>query len=392
MQPLFVFCADLHLEDGAWTTRPGIYGDSYYSFEQIVNYCIERRLPLILGGDVLERKSNLARPITKLCAELTRLQSAQVDVYYIQGNHEYDRNAPWLSVHPWPVHLHQNEVQFNGVTVRGLDWLPKGEIQRAFQAVPEKTDILVTHQVWKDFMGGVGRTECELTEVHHVQTILAGDFHVTKIAESVNAQGKPIKMLSPGSTAMQDMGETPEKFFFVIGRIPTTGGIQFVPVKIKTRGLISYRVETQDELDDLCAGRLVREIHGAISDAERDGLPEEIRKPLVRIKFDKQLPDAYLRIVTCVGELAHLFCEAITEKAQRQAVSARDVVKNDLLTAVSDLIGDTDGSYKLAEALLSAEDPAREIDVLFRKYMNEEPDATSETGSEELGSPSAADV
>ena len=42
MQPLFVFCADLHLEDGAWTTRPGIYGDAYYSFRQIVDYCIER--------------------------------------------------------------------------------------------------------------------------------------------------------------------------------------------------------------------------------------------------------------------------------------------------------------------------------------------------------------
>lgn len=388
MQPLFVFCADLHLEDGAWTTRPGIYGDAYYSFRQIVDYCIEHKLPLILGGDVLEKKSNLARPIAQLCAEMDRMERADVPLFYIQGNHEYDRNAPWLSVHTWPVHMHWGSFDINGVKVFGLDWLPRGEIQHAFTQAPSDTDILVTHQVWKDLMGNVGRTECELTDVHNVQTVLAGDFHVTKIVESVNAQGKPIRMLSPGSTCMQDMGESPEKFFFVIGRNTATSAIEWAPVNIKTRALISYRVETHEELDDICAGKLVREIIAAAEAAVANDLPAEIQKPLVRVKFDKHLPDAYLRVVTCVGEQAHLFCEAITEKNLRQTAAPRDGVKNDLLTAVSDLIGDTNSAYKLAAALLAAEDPAREIDILFKQYMSEEPHATSETGSAELGSPS----
>lgn len=392
MQPLFVFCADLHLEDGAWTTRPGIYGDAYYSFRQIVDYCIEHKLPLILGGDVLEKKSNLARPIAQLCAEMDRMARANVPLFYIQGNHEYDRNAPWLSVHTWPKHMHEASFNIGSVKVCGFDWLPRGDIQEAFTRVPQNTDILITHQVWKDLMGNVGRTECELTDVHHVQTVLAGDFHVTKIVESVNAQGKPIRMLSPGSTCMQDMGESPEKFFFVIGRNTTTNAIEFEPVNIKTRALISYRVETQEELDDICAGKLVREITAAAEAAVTNGLPAEIQKPLVRVKFDKHLPDAYLRVVTCVGEQAHLFCEAITEKMQPRSAPSRDAVKNDLLTAVADLAGDGTPAYKLAAALLSAEDPAREIDVLFNKYMNEESDATSETGSSELGPSSPEDV
>lgn len=391
MQPLFVFCADLHLEDGAWTTRPGIYGDAYYSFKQIVDYCIERKLPLILGGDVLEKKTNLARPIAKLCAELSRMQDAGVMVYYIQGNHEYDRNAPWLSIHPWPAHMHAQSAIIGGATVYGLDWLPRGEIQEAFKNVPLGVDILITHQVWKDFMGNVGRTECELTDVHNVQTVLAGDFHVTKVAESVNAHGMPIKMLSPGSTAMQDMGEAPDKFFFVIGR-SVSGEIVFEQQPLKTRALISHRVETQEALDELCAGRLNREIQEALDRAVSLALPAELQKPLVRVKFDKNLPDAYLRVVTCVGEQAHLFCEAIAEKAQPRAMAARDAVKNDLVAAVGDLLGDTNEAYKLASALLAAEDPAREIDALFQKYMNEEPDAASETGSAELGAPQTADV
>lgn len=391
MQPLFVFCADLHLEDGAWTTRPGIYGDAYYSFEQIVDYCIAERLPLVLGGDVLEKKQNLARPIAKLFASLDRMETAGVPVWYIQGNHEYDRNAPWLSVHPWPEHINKKSLHVDGVNIYGIDWLPRGEIQTAFKEVPPDTGILITHQVWKDFMGNVGRTECELTDVYHVQTVLAGDFHVTKIAESTNAHGMPIKMLSPGSTAMQDMGESPNKFFFVIG-LSESNEIVFEERQLKTRALISHRVETQEALDELCAGRLNREIQETLDRAVSLDLPSEIQKPLVRVKFDKNLPDAYLRVVTCVGEQAHLFCEAIAEKAQPRAMTARDAVKNDLVAAVGDLLGDTNEAYKLASALLAAEDPAREIEALFQKYMNEEPDAASETGSAELGTPQTTDV
>jgi hypothetical protein len=383
VRPLFVFCADLHLEDGAWSTRPGIYGDAYYSFQQIVDYCIEHRLPLILGGDVLEKKSNLARPISKLCEGLSRMQAKNVEVFYIQGNHEYDRNAPWLSVHPWPLHIHNALYHINGTPVYGLDWLPRGEIQEAFKQVPEVTKILITHQVWKDFMGEIGRTECELTDVHHVQTVLAGDFHVTKTVESVNAHGQPIRMLSPGSICMQDCGEDPSKFFFVIAE-DDNGGFEFRPIPLKTRRFTSYTVREQELLDDLCAGVLTRDIKDM---CEFSGLPEEVAKPIVRIKFNKQLPDAYLRLVTAVGESAHLFCEALTDKyTTTKKTASRDGARNDLLSALADLIGDGSESYKLAAALLNAEDAGKELDVQFANYMSGElNDAALETGSEELG-------
>ena len=392
MQPLFVFTADLHLDDGAWSTKPGIYGDAYYSFDQIIDYCIAHKLPLILGGDVLERKQNLARPITKLCKGLSRMQAAQLNVYYIQGNHEYDRNAPWLSIHPWPIHLHDTGVQFGAacIGVWGLDWLPRGEIQAAFQQVPPDTDILITHQVWKDFMGNVGRTECELTDVHYVQTVLAGDFHVTKVAEGVNAQGQPIKMLSPGSTSMQDMGEDVQKFFFVI--CEHEGQIVFAPKKLNTRGAVNYVVKDADTLDELCAGGFAKEIEAITRKAREGAYHPDVHKPLVKVKFDKRLPDVFLRVTTAIGDSAHLFCEAITDRLAPRQNQTRDAVKNDLLSALADLIGDENEAYKLASALLTADDPGKELDVQFSKFMNEEPDATSETGSEELGSPSATDV
>lgn len=382
MTPLFVFCADLHLEDGAWSSRPGIYGDAYYSFEQIVDYCIEHKLPLILGGDVLEKKSNSARPIVKLCEGVTRMQYEALEVFYIQGNHEYDRNAPWLSVHPWPIQIHKVWRNIRGVNVYGLDWLPRGDIQEAFKQVPTHVDILITHQVWKDFMGNLGRTDCELTDVHYVRTILNGDFHVTKTVESANAQGKPIKMLSPGSICMQDMSENPEKFFFVIGHKPATGEFSFTPVQLKTRRFLNYVVKDQDMLDALCSGQLVKDINAQLDDT----LPVNINKPLIRIKFDKQLPDAYLRLMTAVGDFAHIACEAISEKYSTEKTATRDSAKNDLLSALADLVGEDSEAYKLAAALLVAEDAGKELDVQFSKHMTEElEDAALTVGSEELG-------
>ena len=382
MTPLFVFCADLHLVDGAWSSRPAIYGDSYYSFEQIVDYCIEHKLPMIMGGDILEKKQNLARPIAKLCAGLSRMQVAEVPVYYIQGNHEYDRNAPWLSVHEWPIHMHEARFDINGVNVCGFDWLPRGEIQEAFKRVPANVDILITHQVWKDLMGNVGRPECELTDVHHVQTVLAGDFHITKTVESTNAQGQPIKMLSPGSTCMQDIGEVPEKSFFVVGRIPATGQITFVPVALNTRKFLGYTVKDQEALDKLCAGEFVRDIQAAADSR----LPDEIQKPLVRVKFDKRLPDAHLRITTAVGEAAHLFCDAIVDKTRGEEETSRAVTKNDLVLTLEELLREAPESLQVAMLLLNSDSPAAELEKHFTVFQSKEEkvDATATAGSQEL--------
>ncbi len=388
MTPLFVFTADTHLEDGAWSTRPGIFGDSYYSFGQIVNYCIGRRLPLILGGDVLEKKNNSARPIAKLCAELSAMEEEDVAVYYIQGNHEYDRNAPWLSVHGWPTHLNGHQYVFKGVNVYGLDWLPRGELQQAMQAVPEDTDILITHQVWDEFMKGLGRIECTLADVHHAKVVLNGDFHPTKEVTGTGAQGQAIRMLSPGSTCMQDCSESPEKFFFVVSQTDK-GEIVFEAQQLETRNFLSYQVRDQATLDAMCAGGLAADI------AALPKKPAPIDKPIVRIKFDKALPDAFLRLTTAVADSAHLFCEALADKsaAEQTKNHNRDGARNDLLAALSDLLGADSEEYKLAERLVGSEEPAKELEAFFKAFFTEEPTcATLEAGSPELGTPSPSGV
>lgn len=376
MHPLFVFCADTHLADGAWSSRPAIYGDSYYSLQQIVDYCITNRLPLVIGGDVLDVKRNLAPPVQKLCEQLARMQQAALPVYYTQGQHELDRDITWMSVHPWPKHVNKTAFSIGGVQLYGIDWLPRGDIQTAFQEIPPTTDILVCHQVWKNLMKNVGRPECELGDVHHVKYVLTGDFHITTIETADNAQGQQTQLVSPGSTCMQDISESPEKYFYVVNKTPD--GFSFDKQKLATRRFKGYHVTEQTTLDTLCAGQFLADIKSMI-DAT---LPEEIRKPLVRVKFDKRLPDAHLRISTAVGELAHLFCDAIVDKSRGEEETNRTVARNDLLTVVSELLKDSPEALKLATAMLSAENAATELEQQFLQYQQQEvTDAVVAAGS-----------
>ena len=367
MEPLFVFCADTHLADGAWSSRPAIYGDSYYSFTQIIDYCVTHNLPLTIGGDVLDVKRNLAAPVQKLCAQMARMQAANLPVYYTQGQHELDRNTTWMSVHTWPQHVNRSVFKIAGVRLYGIDWLPRGDIQTAFQEVPETTDILMCHQVWKNLMKNIGRPECELGDVHNVKYVMTGDFHITTIEKAPNAQGVETLLVSPGSTCMQDISEAADKYFYVVYRTDNNE-FEFQRQALRARKFKGYSITEQRVLDEMCAGQFAADI----ADMQQLDAPDEIKKPLVRVKFDKRLPDAHLRISTAVGELAHLFCDAIVDKSRGEDGTNRAAAKNDLLAVVADLLHSHPDAFKLANALLSAENAGTELEQQFVQYQQEE--------------------
>jgi len=370
MPDSFVFCADLHLADGAWASRPEIFGDSYYSFEQIVDFCLQARLPMVVGGDVLDVKKNWARPISVLCGQMDRMAAAQLPVYFIQGQHELDRVMPWMCVHPWPQHVNKKLFEIDGLKLYGLDWLPRGEIQTAFAEVPPDTDVLVTHQVWQNFMKNIGRPECAISDVHHVRNVLSGDFHITTVETAQNAQGIETQLISTGSTCMQDISECPDKLFYSVAC--NNQKCIITPQPLKTRNFRNYTIRTQAALDELCAGQLAADIASMTADQ-----PELIQKPLIRVKFDKSLPDAHLRVTTAVADSAHLFCDAIVDKCSDAGPASRANSANDLTTALTELLSADSAALKLAVALLSAEDPAQEL--LSQYQIAEASDAVTAT-------------
>jgi len=379
VRPFFVFCADTHLADGAWASRPAIFGDSYYSLEQIIDYCLAHSLPLVIGGDVLDVKRNHAAPVRVLCAEMAKMQAANLPVYYTQGQHELDRNTTWMSVHTWPTHVNQQEFVINGVNLWGIDWLPRGDIQDAFQSVPRSTDILVCHQVWKDLMKNIGRPECCLSDVHNVQHVLTGDFHVTTIERGINAQGEQVSLYSPGSTCMQDISEAQDKYFYVV----VGDGRQFSvePVPLRTRRFKAYSLTDQNSLDNFCTGGFEADVAQLVVSPP---LPDAINKPLVRVKFDKKLPDAHLRITAAVGDLAHLFCEAMVDKSRGEQETNRAVAQNDLITVIDELLDKNPAALKLATALLNSENATTALAQQFAEFNEERLNAATTAGSQKL--------
>lgn len=379
MRPLFVFCADTHLADGAWASRPAIAGDSYYSFEQIVDYCVAHNLPLVIGGDVLDVKRNLAAPVRTLCEQMAKMQAANLPVYYTQGQHELDRNTTWMSVHPWPKHVNEQTFTIAGVRLWGIDWLPRGDVQEAFQRVPADTDILVCHQVWKNLMKNIGRPECDLADVHHVRHVLTGDFHVTTIERATNAQGMPVSLYSPGSTCMQDISEAQDKYFYVVGAVADDFAVQ--PVQLRTRRFRAYTLTDQNSLDEFCAGGFSADVAQLVLSPP---LPAGIDKPLVRVKFDKRLPDAHLRITNAVDKAAHLFCEALVDKSRGEQETNRAVAQNDLYNVIAELLDKNPAALKLATELLGAENAAANLEQQFSAFNQELIDAAITAGSQEL--------
>lgn len=376
MSALFVFAADLHLCDRLWVGRPGIFGDAYFSFEQIIEYCVAESLPLVLGGDILDKERNFARPIQVLCRQLDIMRDAQLPVYYIQGQHERNYDATWLGIHPWPQHVHKQQFSINGCKIYALDWCPRSDIKQELAAVPPDTEILVCHQVWKDLMGNVGRPECALSDVHVVRNVLTGDFHVTTMVDAPNAGGDLARLISPGSTCLRSVNEPPKKNFYVVHDSPgdNFGKHTFEVRELRTRPIRIYTVSDVETLDALCAGDLLQHIAEMRSD-----LPDHIAKPIVRIKYNTAIPDAYLRLSTVVGDSAHLFCDPIVEK--KKATSKTVNTAADLLEAVLDILGAESAQANFAQALLHADDPAAEIERQFKSFVEEEQRATAEPRS-----------
>ena len=58
--------SDLHLSDRIWRHYP-IEGDSYHSWNQIVDLAINHSVDaIILAGDILDKQQNLSYPIQNL--------------------------------------------------------------------------------------------------------------------------------------------------------------------------------------------------------------------------------------------------------------------------------------------------------------------------------------
>lgn len=291
----FIFAADIHLSKLTWQNKPDMIGDSWRSFMQIIDYALEHKLPIILGGDVFDKEQPDSASLQVLYRAMDKMQAAGLAVYFIEGQHEKAQPA-WMSAHAWPQHVGIPPNQFFTIashTFYGINWTARSEIKELVNSIPQNVEFLVMHQVWAEHMGNIVIPELSIHDLPYACTVLTGDYHKHQITEHITAGGK-ITMVSPGSINMRKIDEDPEKYFYHYD----FASRKFQAIQLVTTPKFEVTVSSFAALQ-----QFTEQLDQAIKQQQNNQI-----KPVVRIYYDaREWDTAYTDIQRMLSKKANLF-------------------------------------------------------------------------------------
>ena len=365
--------SDLHLSDKIWKHRP-IEGDSYYSWRQIVDLAIDQDCKAVtLAGDILDKQINLSRPVKELTSGLSRLSDARLEVYYNQGQHEY-QSHPWMSLNESTVWLQQDMITTaGGHTISGCDYQDAdGLLAFLKTSSARESDVLVCHQVWLEFMGEECKPQGSFADIPgNVSYLITGDYH-----EHICQKFGNLTVLSPGSTHLRSISEPEDKFIFFVEF--TDAG----KVKIKSHPLITRRKFEIDLVKNPSFETAASAIEGYLGLAEEYAdehhMPEVVRKPLMRLVYPKDEVDLCNKVTKLVGDRAHMFYKQVkqvsAESLDPQLVNYVESTDRVNMSHCLDTFIDKKKqpkTHSLASKLLSAPDPEQALHRWVKEQVND---------------------
>lgn len=352
--------------------------DEPYALKQITDIAIANKVEAVIGaGDLIDRQTNRAEPISVFMREIDRLEKAKIPFWYTQGQHDWD-NPPWLSAHRWAKHLHKQTVELGPFVVYGLDWLPYGELQNELAKIPEECNLLVAHQVWGDWMGDVAAPQGSFAQIPgQIATLITGDLHKNIVERHKNAGGETLLTISTGATTQQKIDEPSEHFCCLLGT-DSKGKIRPDMRKLRSRPFYEEMLNTAQELDNFVAHvpQLLAELVAA-----NDDLPDNVRNPTICIRYGHKIPDAVGRIEKAVGDRAFLnFKPIMPEEKLAQARERKLAVRGAAVTPLAMLPRRVNKdkqplTYACAERLLRAQESGQDVDDELRRWWTEQLDA-----------------
>lgn len=376
-RPIAVVASDLHLDKHAWANRPNICGDSQHAFQCICEYAVNAGLPLILAGDLIDKKANESQTPGFLVDMFDELAAAGCPVYFIQGQHEL-QDVPWacrIHSHPTWIDVCNNVSQpfdIGGLAVLGIDWTPRDELQvwlDQIKGFDRACDVLVLHQVAEEFMGGITTAEMSFAQVPQAKLLIIGDLHESRLETHRGADGQRLHVLSPGSTNMRKIDEQPDKYFYVLH-----DNLYVEKHRLPTRPVFAEGLLTEEDVDwfvDQYPALL--EDRAAVLTYKPSRL---IATPLLRVSYAAGLQDVYDRVVRAVGDAAHVFFKELPSPAESEktAEAAEFQTKFELqgLVGCLDMAMDEmmePEAFAICQKLLQSAEPAKTLSELKTKHF-----------------------
>jgi len=346
-EAIAVLFADSHLDLQTWANRPRIQGDSLWSFDYIINRACELDVGVIIGaGDLIDVKKPPAAIAQFIRQRLQKVRECGITFAFIQGQHELSRDVPWFSaIDDHTEHLDGNILIIgNAIEVYGLDWRPGSQLKAALETVPP-VDLLVMHQVWRDFMGENCSAEGSFADVPPVPLLLTGDFHTT-----IDAQYGKLRVLSPGSTSLRSVNEPADKHFFVL-----YDNGEVVTETIPTRQKLEVSVYDENELALFLDEWPITKHRLQEASA---GLPDNLQLPIVWFKYSFDLLDVYEKVSSVIGADAEIFRKELQIAREQQVIERfeRDsAVADGLVGCLLLLVEDKDDFTVLRDLLVSTD-------------------------------------
>ena len=353
--PILVFTGDNHLRPRTWAKHPELYGDAYASWRQIVDFCLQLRLPLLQLGDLFDSTRPDSMSVGMYLSHLGRLEQARLPFYYVEGNHD-KADFPWAGLTPWAQPL--GKCHLNGVFLYGIGFCDSASLADELSRIPAETTVVAAHQSWAEIQR-VGHTDGRFEMFPRGMTMLTGDYHVTGNWTGPAANGEPVVAYSPGSTAMQALNEPVEKYIGVLH-----DNLAVTWHQLLTRPVIKHTCRTEEELQSV--------INCDIAEfMEQQSLPVEIRKPILQVRYQDTIPEAYARLTAAAGEKFHLFLEPQREVLTRviDTDTSPQGSFDSLKTAVGFCCDPSSATFNGVQRLLDSSTPEREIATMFTEFM-----------------------
>jgi len=361
-RPSILWTSDWHLAPGAWKKAPQIAGDSYFALEQIVDLALQMGVKAVCAaGDLTDDPRPSPDTVRRIREQLTRLEEAGKKVPFIRGQHDGLQGEPWLTaVHDGPHYCHKGEAWVGDLRVYGLDYMPPDDFRAELEQIPDGVDVLMTHQVWKDWIpwrNNAPMLEELVTSGPRVKVCVTGDFH-----HHLEVKRGEVTILSPGSTCMQALDEPPEKRVWVMYDDLT---VQSIP--LLGRPFHSIVVETPEDLE-----RVVADVspYSDMYCRSPGDLPEGVRVPIVRVRYADNLPEADARLRAAFAHV-HAFVEPYPSAQQVVEVGRDDKSDAAVHTALERLAPSGTFIHRDLTELLDAPSAPVAIETIRQRFYKE---------------------